>query len=51
MEFETLYRILFNAATDAIKSIDKKEYFKAKQQLIEAQQKAEMIYISNDIHS
>lgn len=51
MNFETLYHILFNAATDAIKSIDKKEYLKAKQQLIEAQQKAEMIYINNDIHS
>ena len=51
MNFETLYHILFNAATDAIDSIDKKEYLEAKQQLIEAQQKTEMIYISNDIDS
>lgn len=51
MDFETLYHILFNAATDAIQSIDKKEYPEAKQQLMEAQQKTEMIYISNDIDS
>lgn len=45
MDHETLYHILFNAATDAIESIDKKEYLDAKQQLIAAQQNAEEQYM------
>lgn len=45
MDFKTLYHILFNAATDAIESLDKKEYLNAKQQLIAAQQNTEEHYM------
>jgi len=46
--YEKLYLTLFNALTDAIESIDKANYGTARAILIDAQQKAEDIYIDSD---
>ena len=43
--FEKLYFHLFGAMADAVEAMEKKEYEKAKEILISAQQKAEEEYI------
>jgi hypothetical protein len=45
MDYEKLYRILFNGITDALEAIEKEEYAGAKETLIKAQQAAEDYYI------
>lgn len=45
-EYEKLYKVLFNAITDAIKEMDSNNYGLAKEKLITIQQKAEDIYIN-----
>lgn len=44
-EYERLYHIMFNAATDALKHIEAEDYDQAKSILTAAQVKAEGIYI------
>lgn len=48
MNYETLYHNLFNAITDALEEIPQQKYSEARQRLMEAQQKTEMIYINAD---
>jgi hypothetical protein len=48
MDYETLYRIIFNGITDAIDCMEKDGYAMAKETLIRAQQAAEDYYISAD---
>ena len=45
LNYETLYHILFNAATDAISAIDSRNYGLARTCLVLAQQRAEALYI------
>ena len=45
ISYQKLYTTLFNAITDALQEIDMLEITKAKQLLIEAQQKTEEMYI------
>ena len=47
MDYKFLYHILFNAATDAIWAIDEADYSRARRLLVEAQQRAEDLYIGN----
>ena len=47
MDYKFLYHILFNAATDAILAIDEADYSRARRLLVEAQQRAEDLYIGN----
>ncbi len=47
-DYSTLYRLLFNAITDALTKIDAYEIGTAVQILVEAQQKTEELYISAD---
>ena len=46
MNYEKLYHIAFNAATDAIRFIDAGDYEAARETLVKAQQETEEIYIS-----
>ena len=46
MDYERLYHLMFNAATDAIRFIDEDRCDLAKLQLILAQRKAEDEYIN-----
>ena len=45
VDFEKLYFHLFGAMANAVEALEKKEYEKAKEILIAAQQKAEAEYI------
>ena len=45
--YQSLYHLLFNAATDAIHALDRTDYAMAKSILIFAQRQAETIYMSN----
>ena len=45
-DYEKMYHLLFNAATDALEQIEQQNYGSAKDLLIAAQQKAEEIYIT-----
>ena len=47
MDYKFLYHILFNAATDSIWAIDESDYSRARRLLVEAQQRAEDLYINN----
>jgi len=49
--YEALYFALFNVFTDVIENIDEKNYDAARAILIEAQQKAEDIYIKSEEES
>jgi len=44
--YKELYYIIFNAATDALDSMEHGDYDTAKRQLIAAQQKTEEIYMN-----
>ena len=46
MNYEKLYHIAFNAATDAIRFIDAGDCAAARETLVKAQQKTEEIYIN-----
>jgi hypothetical protein len=48
LDYEKLYRILFNGITDALLCIEAKNYPEAAFTLIRAQQQAEDYYISYD---
>lgn len=45
LNYEDLYHVMFNAATDAISAIDKRNYGFARSCLVLAQQRAEALYI------
>ena len=47
-DYAKLYRLLFNAITDALDRMDKKDVRTASQILIAAQQTTEELYISAD---
>ena len=47
MNYKKMYCIMFNAATDAVRSIDAGEYELARRRLAAAQKQAEEIYISD----
>ena len=47
MNYKKMYCIMFNAATDAVRSIDAGEYELARRRLAAAQKRAEEIYISD----
>lgn len=49
INYQQLYVTLFNAITDALRKIDTLEIAEAKQLLIQAQQKAEQLYLDSDI--
>lgn len=51
MNYEKMYHILFNAITDTLEKISHEKYSEARQQLIEAQQKTEDIYINTAVDS
>jgi hypothetical protein len=46
LDYETLYRILFNGITDAIYEIDNRNYGADLARLVQAQQAAEDVFIS-----
>jgi hypothetical protein len=48
MDYEKLYRILFNGITDALEAYETEGYQSAKDTLIRAQQAAEDYYIEGD---
>ena len=45
-DYQAMYLHLFNAVADAIESIEQQNYGTAKEQLINAQQETEELYIS-----
>ena len=47
-DYEKMYHLLFNAATDALEQIEQQNYGSAKDLLIAAQQQAEEIYITTE---
>ena len=48
VDYEKLYRILFNGITDAIRDIDHDHFGLAKARLVSTQQKAEELYINEE---
>ena len=46
--YKTAYYVLFNSITDAIRKIENLEIKEARQELVEAQQKAEDFIISSE---
>ncbi len=48
-DYEKMYHLLFNAATDALEQIEQQNFGSAKDLLIAAQQQAEEIYITAEI--
>jgi hypothetical protein len=48
LNYEKLYRIIFNGITDALDSMDKEGYSQAKMKLVSAQQAAEEYFISGE---
>lgn len=48
VDYEKLYKILFNGITDAIKSMENYNYITAELGLIRLQQKTEDLYIQTD---
>ena len=48
-DYEKMYHLLFNAATDALEQIEQQNFGSAKDLLIAAQQQAEEIYITAQI--
>ena len=47
-DYKQMYVLLFNSITDAIKSMDESNYGLARVSLVEAQRKAEGIFIEAD---
>ena len=47
-DYQKLYTIMFNAATDVLEELDKLNIGAAKQRIREAQSRAEDLYISRD---
>lgn len=47
-DYKAMYLLLFNAITDALEKMDEQNYGEACELLIDAQQKAEDIYIDLD---
>ena len=45
-DYEKMYRLLFNAITDALTQLEAQNYGDVKDALISAQQKTEKIYIT-----
>ena len=45
MEYQQIYALLFNAVTDALAQLDRQNYGTAREILIQAQQKAEALYL------
>jgi hypothetical protein len=48
VNYEALYKALFNGLTDAIRELDRQNYGSARQTLVKAQQEAEEIFMSDD---
>ena len=46
-DFETLYHIMVNASENAIDALEKQNFGEAKRILIDAEQRAEEIYITS----
>lgn len=46
MDYEKLYKILFNGMTDAVRAIEREDYNDARFALIRAQQDAEELFIT-----
>jgi len=47
-DYQKLYTLLFNSITDAIELLESYDFLAAKNVLVQAQQKAEDIYIGDD---
>ena len=48
VDYEKLYKVLFNGITDAIKDMDKHNYGLAKDRLINIQQEVEDFYMRSE---
>lgn len=48
VDYENLYRVLFNGIMDAIEKIDSERYILAKETLLAATRRAEQIFIEED---
>ena len=48
MDYEKLYHVMFNAATDAVRMLEEQNYGLAKEQLRKAQELCEELYINED---
>ncbi|NMA25656.1 MAG: hypothetical protein GX936_08325 [Clostridiales bacterium] len=48
LDYERLYRIMFNGITDAVECMEQDDYERAKETLIRAQQAAEEYYMTAD---
>ena len=48
MDYEKLYHIMFNAATEAVKKLGSQDHGQARLTLVEAQQRAEAEYVERD---
>ena len=46
-DFESLYHIMVNASEDAIDALEKQNFGEAKRILIDAEQRAEEVYITS----
>lgn len=47
-DYKAMYLLLFNAVTDALEKMDGQNYGEASALLIDAQQKAEELYMDSD---
>ena len=47
LDYEKLYRIIFNGITDALDAFEREGYQRAKEVLVKAQQAAEDYYVEN----
>jgi hypothetical protein len=47
VNYEALYKALFNGLTDAIRELDRHNYGSARQTLVKAQQEAEEMFMSD----
>jgi hypothetical protein len=45
-DYETMYRVLFNSVTNAVRSIERQNYGFARCMLVEAQQKTEELFLN-----
>jgi hypothetical protein len=48
MNYEALYKPLFNGMTDAVRALEQQHYVEARLCLIRAQQDAEELFITDD---
>jgi hypothetical protein len=48
MNYEALYKVLFNGMTDAVWAMEQQDYAGARAALVKAQQEAEELFISDE---